>query len=745
MISPQKVVGGITAPTLIRGCQGRRVCVCYPGGLTVNLIDTRMNLPYLTNLSAHSLGGTFDPTAEMTPLAPPNFGSKDDYRHWCVQKTTNHKFITIGIPVCKNLRSSKENNEVRTIGAVVAEFDAPFVGELDFAKFPYQPTWICRTFSGHMRMWWELPCEVPLDNEAHRNEFLKIFLREVKAIKLAPGFAQDESIDAYRYYEVGYNWKRVAEGSSMSADTIRGWMFRALEGKWPSERSQVPFEEVRKECATRWPNCGVSWETFGPGVRCHRFWDAGADASAAIVTDHGVRCWTGDKTFVGWSELLGADWVRAQTDVLYGSLIKGWYWESKTGKYWNKVNDKAWHSFTQGDFELRLQAGGLSQKAPKEGGLSAVRKAVLMVQETCPVHGIYPAFYNKSDIVSIAHQEYLNTSLVEPQKPDQETNTTWGQGFPWIANYMEKIFRDEQRIYYLHWLMHYYRQALAGKPGRGLALFIAGPVGVGKTFLSRQIHEKLFGGSMDASSYLTRADQFNTNLVSSPMWTIDDAVAQTDAKTREGYSQMIKMMTANEGVVMRGMHREGFRAPWFGRLTVTMNDDPDSLKMLPMTDISIKDKIVVICAMDTGFKHGDWATDAMIDAELPFFAAYLRDIEPDPEIWGGRFGIKAYQDPEIIARSESAGTTAGTKEILEAWVGYMNTDYRDVLEWTGTATELDDVISAYPALHKSLQRQVKSVSDFQHDLRKLHNQGWPRLETIRTGPSRVRAWKLLLR
>lgn len=704
-----------------------------------------MKLPYLINLSSTSVAGWFDPSTDEAPASPPAFESKEDYRSWCVKKTTQHKFVSPGVGIAKNLRSSRETNEIQTIVAVVAEYDATQVDESVFKDGPYQPNWICKTFSNHMRLWWELPCEIPLENEAHRKEFLKIFLREVKAIKLAKGFALEESIDVYRYYEIGHSWKQAAPEPTISADTIRGWMFRALESKWPGERTQVPFEEVRKECAARWPNCGVAWDTFGPGVRSHRFWEPGADAAAAITTEHGMRCWTGDKAFVSWSDILGADWVRAQTDVLYGSVVKGWYWESKANKYWTKVGGRNWHSFGSTDVEMRLQAAGLSTKCPKEGGLSSVKKALLMVQDTAAVHGVYPAFYNPTAVIHIAGSDYLNTSVVKVLRPHQEPNHEWGQGFPWIADYLSKIFRDEQREYYLHWLMHYYRQALEGRPGRGLAMFIAGPVGVGKTFLNRQIHEKLFGGSMDASGYLTRADQFNSNLIASPMWTIDDAVAQTDNKTREGYSQMIKMITANEGVVMRGMHREGFRAPWFGRLTVTMNDDPDSLKMLPMTDISIKDKIAVLRALETGFKNGEWATSDHIDSELPFFGAYLRDVDPNPAIWGGRFGVRPYLDPEIISLSESAGHTAGTKEILEAWISKLTEDHPARTEWVGTATQLDEAVSAYDALHRSLQRQVKSVSQLQHDLRKLHNQGWEILEDTRVGLTRTRAWKIKLK
>ena len=702
-----------------------------------------MKLPFLSNLSRRDIAGYFDPAEGPCPPSPPGgFVSKDDYRAWCVNRTTNHRFLTNGIGLNASLRTSKQDNPIVRLACVIGEFDAKTT-QLDLAEAPFQPNWVCRTYSGNLRMFWELPETLPLDNEEHRTAFLRIFFKEVKAVKLAAGFALEESLDCYHHYEIGYNWIQVSAQPTIAAATLQGWMFRACENRWPAERTQIEFESVRKECAARWPNCGVHWETWAPGVRCHRFWDPNADADSAVVSEHGVRCWTGDKVFVSWSDILGADWVRSQTDVMLGSSVQGWYWESKTGKYWTQLGAKDWHPFTSGDFRLRASAMGLSETRPKSGGPSQVDKAQLMVQDTAAVHGIFPAFFNQSKVVDIAGLKYLNTTTVQVLQPEPAP-CAWGEGFEWTADYFERLFDVEQRFVMLHWLACYYKQAINGTPNRGVASFMAGGVGVGKTFFNRQILHRLFGGSMDASHYLTGADQFNSNLVAAPVWTVDDAVFQGTAQARERYSQMIKMATSNEGIVMRGMHREGFRAPWFGRISVTMNADPDSLKLLPTTDISIKDKIQVLKARDTKLGPGQWASDDKMSREIKCFAAYLRDLPEDPVFCGGRFGTKPYLDRDLIEDSESASNVAGTKEILEAWANrYFEDRGAGVFEWVGTATQLFEAVSAYEAISDALKRQTKSVSHLQHDLRKLFGSGWDKLSEVRNGGTRTRAWKIV--
>ena len=697
-----------------------------------------MKLASIANLSS-TIVTPWDPDQNTTPDAALKFPSKDLYREWCVDKETRHVFLSTSFGIQQGLRANKSGNELAKLGSIVAEYDAS--GIPDFSISPFPPNFFNRTVSGNLRVWWDLPREIPLENVAHREAFLKIFFKEVKAIKLAPGFSIEESLDVYHFYEVGWGWQRVALTSSIPEDVLQGWSFRALESKWPAERTQLPFETVRKECAARWPDVGIVWDTWSPGTRCKRFWDPNADAEAAIVSDHGLRCWTGDQAFVPWSMILGADWVRRQTDALTGSAIGGWFWESKTSRYWRKLNNSKWHSHTAQDVRLRLNAAGLSDIVPKGETVSPASKGLMAVQDTAAVHGIFPAFYNPRQIVHIAGQDYLNTSTVKIQEPSPDMCHGWGQGFPWLADYFEKLFSPEQLKYFLHWFAHAYRGGLEGNPQRGLALFIAGSVGVGKTFLNRCIFKKMFGGSEDASKYITGKDQFNSFLVGCPHWALDDATLSSEVSKKEFYSQMIKSAVANEGVIMRGMHREGFLAPWRGRLTVTMNDDPDSLKMLPHTDISNKDKLMILHARKVEIAAENWITDEQVDVEMPRFAAFLRDMPVDEKIWGGRFGVQPYLDPELVSAAESIGPTAGTREILEIWIQEYFTQYPDKTEWIGNATELDQAVSCNASLERMLHRQTKRTSDLQHDLRKIHNQACAWLEEART-PNGTRIWRI---
>lgn len=688
-------------------------------------------IPNLTSTQASQWDG-------IAPSSPPTLADKSAYRAWCVSDKTNHTFLSIGIPLNPNLRSNRTDNEVVRIAAVVAEYDAVLDGKLRLDTCAYPPSFVCKTFSGHLRLWWELPVSVPVEQERYRKDLLTLILKEVKAVKLAPGFSLEESIDATHFFEVGHGWIKTSEQPSISPDTLRGWCHRAQEKQWLGERTQLKFDDIRAEGAARWPKA-LEWTTFGPGIRCRRFWDPGADAEAAIVTEHGVRCWTGDKAFVSWSDIFGADWVRSKTDAQVGAALTGWFFESKTGKYWHRNASGRWHSYGVRDVSRRLEAAGLQANKSKGETVAQVDKALIGIQDFAGVHGVYPAFYDSRTVVSIAHQDYLNISEVKPMSPALEP-CAWGSGFPWIAMFMEKLFKPEAREWYMHWLAHFYRQAVSGMPGRGLALFLAGPVGSGKTYLNRRIHHNLFGASADASQFLTGSDQFNGNLIACPFWTIDDAVASSDARSRERYSQMVKSIVANEGVVLRGMYREGFLAPWFGRLCVTMNDDPDSLRMIPMTDISNREKISVIHAQDTRLVNGEWADEAHVLAELPFFASYLLHMDPNPKLWGGRFGVKPFLDANIVSDAESTGATSGTLEILESWFArYCESTTKT--EWEGTATDLDGQLSAYEHLHRALHRQVKNVSHLQHDLRKMVKQGTPWIEEARVGPTRSRGWK----
>ena len=131
-------------------------------------------------------------------------------------------------------------------------------------------------------------------------------------------------------------------------------------------------------------------------------------------------------------------------------------------------------------------------------------------------------------------------------QPDDMKRETWGEGFPWIAAFLERFFGDEhmQLPYFLSWLARAYQGALRRKPTRGQAIYIAGGAGSGKSFLSSRIIAPLFGGRSEATDYLTGQSRFNKDLFGSGIWYVDDATPLMDSRTHERYSAMIKKMAS---------------------------------------------------------------------------------------------------------------------------------------------------------------------------------------------------------
>jgi hypothetical protein len=91
------------------------------------------------------------------------------------------------------------------------------------------------------------------------------------------------------------------------------------------------------------------------------------------------------------------------------------------------------------------------------------------------------------------------------------------------------------------------------------------------------------------------------------------------------------------------MHKAGLKLPWMGRLIVTMNDDPESLRMVLDLGVSNLDKLMLLRAERTFDSFSD---DEYVANELPHLCAYLRDhwkaIRPTEGI---RFGVKPYHHP----------------------------------------------------------------------------------------------------
>jgi hypothetical protein len=705
-----------------------------------------MSFYSLPNLSA----------AEVQPCEPwlaqpalPALADKTAYRVWCNNPLTSHSFITAFQGRIPGIRVSETNPPVRMAGLII-DYDAvpdvpPEQSIMAKAPSDLRPAWVSRTFSGHCRVLYRFEQPVAIFTPDIARQFVLKLQREFKLRRLLAGFEEEALIDLTKHYEIGRDWTPIGGGDNLiPSNLLMAWLAEASgKHRWDREGPTIPIDVIREEAIKRFPEAvwPGGWSNFELGARGPRFWDADAgDPTAAVVRESGMQYYSDGGGFLTWETVFGSQFVRRWADDRIGSAIQNYFYDGKD--YWTKSHlDGKWGTRAEREVHRALRIRHrLFKKAPSPNEESEVERALLDITELRRVDVALPFVFRPDGPIESDGSTCLNISTRRPVLPHNDT-VEWGEGFPRLANWLGYAFPavpgvdgaadpNRQLNHLLAFTRHFYLGALHQEPQRGLALFLAGPASAGKNFFNKAVLGRLMGGSQDASKYLMSEDKFNDMLFGVAHWRIDDAIASTDEKEQRRFSQMVKQVVANDSLVYRRMYSGGRDIEWIGRVVVTMNDDPESLRVLPQTDIHILDKIMLL-KLQSQPGPGWEMTDAQIDAELPFFAAFLRDWVPpayclpaDP-----RFGVAAYAHPDLLASANSTNVTASFEELLTLWREWYfapGAAGEDLASWVGNPTELGSAITLNEGLRHSVGRAYSAVQIGIH-LSKLVKQGRPYL------------------
>src|SRR6185295_7096415 len=290
----------------------------------------------------------------------------------------------------------------------------------------------------------------------------------------------------------------------------------------------------------------------------------------------------------------------------------------------------------------------------------------------------------------------LNTHQIEVMKP-AEGPAVWGPAgkFPFLSEFFDKFFLpvEPQKDRFLAWFQYHYSACLNRTPRSGHGVFIAGPVGSGKTFLNRGVLSRALGGHGEANAYLTGSDGFNSELFEYALWTIDDGSIMSSEKIHLFFSENVKRAVANRDHRVNEKFRKAVQTPWQGRIVVTLNDDPESLRIIPNIDVSILEKLML-------FRCGDRAVqfrsqpemEELLDRELPHFLRWLLDWTPPAECFAGadvRFGVAPYAEESLLRSANLSSGKSVFIEILTRWLTEYFEEQAPAADcWEGTVTEL---------------------------------------------------------
>ena len=528
---------------------------------------------------------------------------------------------------------------------------------------------------------------MPVFNPEVLGKFLGILLKELKLKSLLPGLDEGAWANPHTPFELGTNWRQpwgdARLASSLTTTAIHD---ASAKAKWKSDDPEIPLEAIAAEVERRFPGRWAG--PFVEGTRGVRFWDAKADnPTGCTIRATGVQAWTGEAAFLPWSRVLGAEFVASYRQNRISGAVDGCFYDGQS--YWQRDAEGIWQAFSGAQMERRLGTEhGLSSES-RRGARSECAHAMSFVENARRVDGAFPCLFLTDTVVRDRTDKFLNISRIKVC-PGAGQARGWGDGFPFIAQYLEGLFDAQQRGVLLSWIAHFYNSARRGAPKKGHALFIAGDVGAGKTLLSQQLIGNLMGGFAEATGYILGETTFNEGLFHKPIWTVDDASLSCDAKRHATYSAAVKKFVANPYQTFHPKFRKAVTFRYNGRLIITLNSDATSITMLPEIETSIRDKLVILKAARPGTSFAD--VESRIAAELPAFADFVSGwTTPD---WlrknpaeCDRFGHDSWHHPELLEAASDASPSASLRDLLDRWrVFYFRTNSE--AKWFGNAVEL---------------------------------------------------------
>jgi hypothetical protein len=268
--------------------------------------------------------------------------------------------------------------------------------------------------------------------------------------------------------------------------------------------------------------------------------------------------------------------------------------------------------------------------------------------------------------------------------------------FPILHALLHGMFASDehdQLTYFFGWLQNALRclHARTRKPGQ--VLVIAGPAECGKSLLQTIITWMMGERECKPYAYMTGSTDFNSELFTAEHLRLDDEQASTDMRARRACGARVKELLFGHAQRMHAKHREALTLDPIWRMTISLNEEPEALQVLPPLDESLEDKFIILRAskkpmpMPTGTTDQTAAFSAALREELPAFIHWLTNAFVIPEaLKNERCGIRHWHHPELLTAIRELSSHARLLSFIDKELFHaQNIKPR----WEGTADELE--------------------------------------------------------
>lgn len=348
-----------------------------------------------------------------------------------------------------------------------------------------------------------------------------------------------------------------------------------------------------------------------------------------------------------------------------------------------------WFPVNESMLRRQCRVLGMQVKPPEGGGISAFDMFLFNLQTEKGVayagalagHPKGPRTVNGSLILVTTEP-----SLMAPQQGD----------FPTLQALLNGMFAsdgDDQLNHLYGWLQNALRclHSRTRKPGQ--VLVIAGPAECGKSLLQTIITWLLGERESKPYAYMTGATDFNSDLFAAEHLRLDDEQASTDMRARRAFGARVKELLFGHAQRMHAKNRDALTLDPIWRMTITLNEEPESLQVLPPLDESLEDKFIILRAskkpmpMPTGTTEQTAAFAATLRQELPAFVHWLMHefVIPEP-LKNDRCGIRHWHHPELLTAIRELSPHARRLSLIDKELFHAQNMQTP---WLGTADELE--------------------------------------------------------
>ena len=225
------------------------------------------------------------------------------------------------------------------------------------------------------------------------------------------------------------------------------------------------------------------------------------------------------------------------------------------------------------------------------------------------------------------------------------------------------------------------------------ALVFAGPAGCGKSLVQNLTTVLLGGRCAKPYQFMTGGTGFNRDLFTAEHLMVEDEVPSAEYRSRRNFGTHIKGVTVNVTQRMHQKFRDALTLEPFWRLTISVNDEPENLMVLPPIDDSIADKIILLKgvkkpmpmpAATDAQKQRFWET---LVAELPAFLFWLNEWQIPEELRDERYGIAAFHHPELLRAIDDLAPETRLLGLVDDELFTLGPGSAG--PWTGTARQLE--------------------------------------------------------